>query len=521
MNLADLESRWDLVVVGGGITGAGILREAVRLGLRVLLVEQNDFAWGTSSRSSKLVHGGLRYLKQGKIFLTRDSVREREYLIQDAPGLVEPLPLWIPIYRDWGPGKATLGLGLFLYSLLARQTQHAYSGKKTFLAHFPDARAEQLKGGFRYFDAQVDDARLVLRLIQDACSAGAVALNYTKAQKILRNQRGSVEGVALEDRETGQTREIACGAVINATGVWSERLHPSPNPKLHIRPLRGSHLIFEASTIPISEAVCFFHPRDNRPVFLIPWEGAVIFGTTDLDHREDLSREPGITAGEIEYLMDALRAGLPGLHVSPDQIVSTMTGVRPVLSGKAVDPSRESREHIVWAEKGLVTVTGGKLTTFRRIAWDALKATRPFLPNAARVSYKASIFSSAEEAVAMLREKLPPDVVARLTGRYGNLALELAEARREDLETVPGTQTLFAELALAARHERVAHLDDLLLRRVRIGVLTPEGGSAFLGRVREICGPLLPWDEARWQREIHDYQNLWKQCYSVPTRSEN
>jgi glycerol-3-phosphate dehydrogenase len=514
MKLENLQENWDLIIIGGGVTGAGILREAVRLGLHVLLLEQKDFAWGTSSRSSKLVHGGLRYLKQGRFWLTKDSVTERERMLREAPGLVEPLVFLMPIYKDMGPGKWLIKAGLSLYDLIAGNWQHKFYPANKFSSALPCIRQENLAGGFRFLDARVDDARLVMRLIREGTEAGACALNYTKVLEVIRDIRGNVVGVSAEDTETGAGRTFSTRAVISAAGVWAEKLHPSPRPNLRLRPLRGSHLIFPSHVLPLEQAVSLVHPGDQRPVFAVPWEGAVLFGTTDVDHKKDIFAEPAITEEEISYLMEALDFFFPNLDISRESCLSTMAGVRPVLSKGKAAPSKESREHAVWIDRGLVTITGGKLTTFRRLAWDALKAAQPFLPPR-EISDKGLPVFSPEKNILKEDHGLSPDQQRRLCGRYGTAASRLLEtANSEDLSPIPGTSALWAELPFAAKHEAMRHLTDLLLRRVRIGLLTPGGGEEHLDRVRKLCEPILDWDETRWNEEMEMYLSHWKQFYS-------
>jgi glycerol-3-phosphate dehydrogenase len=497
--MKDLKEHWDLIVIGGGITGAGVFHEAVGMGLSALLVEQQDFAWGTSSRSSKLVHGGLRYLREGRIRLTRDAVREREHLLVEAPGLVELQEFLVPVYRGRGPKKWVLEAGLSVYDLLAKKRQHKYYDAAKFAALEPHLNQKGLVGGFHFFDAQTDDARLVLRLIFEAEAQGGCALNYTAAKAILRSDRGDVTGVTLEDTETHESRSVSTGVVVNATGCWAERFHPSPNPKLHLRPLRGSHLIFPRRTLPVSHAVSFVHPVDERALFLIPWEGAVIVGTTDLDHVEDLSREPVITREEADYLMQGLYALF-----------------RPVLSEGKLAPSEESREHVVWKDRGLVTITGGKLTTFRILAMDTIRAAGEFMPDVSIDRHRGPLFSDTrppeENPAGLTRETR-----RRLWGRYGPGAAQLVQsAKAEDLEPVPGTFTLWAELPYAAGHEKIRHLDDLLLRRVRIGLLAPGGAAEHLPRIRGLCRSSLPWNRKTWKQEMDRYGEIRRRSYSWP-----
>ncbi len=516
MKLADTYDAYDLVVVGGGITGAGILREAVRSGLRTLLVERADFAWGTSSRSSKLVHGGLRYLKEGKVFLTMASVSERCRLIADAPGLVEPLGFLWPSYRGESPGRLALGLGLFVYDLMAAKRQHKRLDASSFLKTAPHVNREKLLGGFAFSDAQVDDARLVLRLIFEAESRGGHALSYTEAKAILRNNNREVTGVALRDVETGIEKEIATRAVVNATGFTAESLHPSPVQGLHLRPLRGSHIVFPFHRLPLGQAVSFMHPADHRPIFAIPWEGAVMVGTTDLDHEGDPRAEPVISPSEAVYLLEGARKMFPGLELSEKDVLATWSGVRPVLSSGHKAPSKESREHVVWTDKGLVTVTGGKLTTFRLLALDALKAAAPFMTRLVGFRTKEPVFAPPPTAPENARS-LDPLSLRRLFGRYGAGALDLmAAAGAADLERIPGSNTLFAELPHAAKNENIRHLTDLLLRRVRLGFTLAGGGEEHLPRIRELCAPVLAWDDARWEAEIELYKATWKTAHSAP-----
>lgn len=513
-----LRPAYDVLIVGGGITGAGILREAVRLGLAALLVEQRDFAWGTSSRSSKLVHGGLRYLKQGDILLTRASVLERETLLHEGPGLIDPLGFLLSVHEGDFPGRWTFEAGLTVYDLLALRWGHRYYSPQEFRMLAPHVAQHNLEGGFRYGDAQTDDARLVLRVLGEAMTEGGTALNYISAKTLLREANGQVSGAVLHDEVSGQEREVRARLVINATGAWADRLRKQVGGEARIRPLRGSHLIFPSWRFPAAQAVSFLHPIDRRPVFVFPWEGATLVGTTDVDYADDLNREPGISSEEVAYLMAAVEAEFPSLHLSLEDVLSTYAGVRPVIGTGQADPSKESREHVVWQENGLLTVTGGKLTTFRLIARDALKSARQRLPEMPDLPGDLPVLNKID---------LPlPDGIAleqadwrRLLGRYGADAPKVAEAAQAgELTRIPGTHTLWAELRWAARAEAVVHLEDLLLRRVRIGLLLPNGGAELLARIREICQAELGWDDPRWENEQDAYLALARTCYNLPTR---
>jgi glycerol-3-phosphate dehydrogenase len=513
-------ARLDILVIGGGITGAGIARESARLGLRVGLVEQRDFAWGTSSRSSKLVHGGLRYLKYGHVRLTRASVRERKRLLEEGPGLIDPLGFLLATYKGDSPGRRIYGAGLSVYDLLALQWSHRYYSAASFKQLAPFLVDEGLQGGFRYGDAQTDDARLVLRILSEAADDGAEALNYVRAHSLLRGQDGRVEGALLTDLAPGGRPDVPVRAtvVVNATGAWADRLRDDVGGVARIRPLRGSHLILPAWRLPLIEALSFLHPIDRRPVFIFPWEGATLVGTTDVDHREPLDLEPGISGDEVAYLMAAVASQFPALKITLDDVVSTFAGVRPVIGTGQVDPSKESRDHVVWEESGLLTVTGGKLTTFRRIALDALKAARKHLPQMPEPNANTPVLCPAN--LSLGRADVTEAERRRLLGRYGAKAPELvAAAKPGELERIPGASTTWAELRWGAAAESVVHLEDLLLRRTRLGLLLPQGGGNILSRVEGICREELGWDRKRWLEEADAYCRVWRERYSLPERS--
>ncbi len=508
-----MDKAWDLLVIGGGITGAGILLEAARRGLKALLVEQRDFAWGTSSRSSKLVHGGLRYLKDGHLHLTRESVRERESLLRDAPGLVEPQGFAFAHYQGQR-GRRSFLAGLAVYDLLAGRRERHWLTREAFLERAPNVAHANLAGGIVYTDAKTDDARLVLRVLGEAMAHGAAAFNYVGAQSLLRDGSGRVLGARLQDGVEGRGYELKARVTVDATGAWSGALH-GKGPRL--RPLRGSHLILPAWRLPLSQAVSLMHPLDGRPVFAYPWEGTTLVGTTDLDHAQPMDREARITRAELDYLLAALQAQFPGLGLTERDVLSTYAGVRPVIAGGHADASREAREHSVWSEDGLVAVAGGKLTTFRAIALDALKQVRAQLPAWRDELRPCRVFAPAPAVPAVRQGSLRPGQMLRLQGRHGAFAgALLASAGEGECETIPGTETAWAELRWAARAEAVQRLDDLLLRRTRLGLQLKEGGKALMPRFRAICQPELGWDNARWEREEQDYAALWQACHGLP-----
>ena len=268
---------WDLIVIGGGISGAGILREAARRGWRCLLLEQRDFAWGTSSRSSKMVHGGLRYIAKGQWRLTRDSVHERQRLLDEAPGLVEPMSFMMPHYRGGFPGPRVFGGLLTVYDALAGRRNHHFHDAQQLRYLAPGLKEDRLLGGTCFVDALTDDARLVMRVLAEARADGALALNGMRVEQLLRED-GRVCGVQVADSEGGEPMQLRCGALAVATGAWAERLRPRDAPS-QLRPLRGSHLLLPGWRLPVAQAFTFLHARDRRPVFVFPWEGATVVGT--------------------------------------------------------------------------------------------------------------------------------------------------------------------------------------------------------------------------------------------------
>lgn len=517
--LRDTSAVFDLVVIGGGITGAGIAREAAASGLKTLLIEQKDFAWGTSSRSSKMVHGGLRYLGSGHFRLTRDAVRERERLMKEAPGLIDPLRFVMPHFHKQFPGPRLFQLLLRLYDRIAGNRSRHYLTPGQTQQWVPGLQTNGLAGASGFTDAVTDDARLVQRLIEEARSAGATCVNYVAASDILRSPGPdhSVTGVRLTDTERPQdgSFDVTTALVINATGAWAGRLHTATSETARIRPLRGSHLIVPFSSLPVSCSVSLFHPRDGRPVFAFPWQGTTVLGTTDLDHREDLDREPAITPEEVDYLLEVADTLFPGQRLAHGDVIATWAGVRPVVSsGNSKAPSKENREHVFWEDDGLISIAGGKLTTFRLIAREALQRGAPQLPGAfALRADQQAVFSAApvmERPAALSHLQWH-----RLQGFYGPLLPDvLAE---QDLQPVARNgDVVWAEVLWACRSADVVHLDDLMLRRTRLGLTLADGGAELLATLKARCQHLLGWDDERWQAETDRYRGIWRAAYSMP-----
>lgn len=489
----------DLLVLGGGISGAGVALEAARRGLRVTLVEARDYAWGASSRSSKLVHGGLRYLQSGALHLTRESVQEREALLRELPGLVERIGFVMAHRRPFGPGRRTMQIGLRLYDHLAGRRARGWASNADIPWLVPGLATDD--GASLYEDATTDDARLTLRVLQEARSLGAELHNHTTLTALQRDAQGQICGATLRDPD-GFERHLACRCIVSASGPWLgtvAALAGATPPRL--RPLRGSHLLLPLWRLPLARAVAWRHPEDGRPVFAYPWQGRLIVGTTDLDH-PDLGTEPRIQPEELRYLLAALAHSFPRAGVTAADVQCTWAGVRPVIaSDQPVAPSQESREHLVWAQDGLVALAGGKLTTFRRMAQAALAAARPWLPALPPPVHRDILPAHAPVAGVPLRWQ----------GRWGALA---GQAARGAL--IPGTTTRWGELRHSLLHEQVRHLDDLLLRRSRLGLLMPGFAADLLPALQPLCQETLGWSAEHFRQERDRYLDRMTTTHGVP-----
>jgi glycerol-3-phosphate dehydrogenase len=527
---------WDMLIIGGGITGAGIAREAARRGLAVLLIEQKDFAWGTSSRSSKMVHGGLRYIASGDYKTTLLSVRERERMLSEASGLVNEMHYVMPHYKGKFPPPWIFNTLLRVYDRLAGKRYFTYFKREAFLSLNPHIKQDKFLGASQFSDAVTDDSRLVMRVLDEAMNDGAQAINYLKAESLITNEQGLVVGATLKDtssEDNGQNYDVYAKVVVSATGAWADTLRMQASKQTEqnfhkqIRPSRGSHLVVSKERLPIQQAYTFLHPVDKRAVFVFPWENRTVLGTTDLDHPPLDDSEVGITNEEVDYLLTATNTLFEDAHLNREDVISTWAGVRPLISeggdGKRVSPSKEKRDHSVWLDNNLVTVSGGKLTTFRLIALDVLKICQQVLAfNEVDTknlgSFNTEVFSNQPPTNPKF-STLPKDLQQRLQGFYGlQLDTLLELAHDEDLAYVTDSNTIWAEIRFAARHEQVIHLDDLLLRRTRLGLILPHGAMTPLisTRLKQICQQELGWDEQKWQQEVARYQDLWQRYYHLP-----
>ena len=340
-----------------------------------------------------------------------------------------------------------------------------------------------------------------------------MALDYARVRALIRFQ-DRVFGVCGRDEFTVKTFKASAKVVINASGAWADGLRTGVSHKKRIRPLRGSHLFFSLSRFPVYQAIAFSHPEDGRPVFVYPWEGVSLVGTTDVDHKLPLDKEPSISEQEADYLLRAVQDRFSELELTKADVISTQAGVRPVVDTGKAAPSAESRDHVVWLEHGLLTVTGGKLTTFRLIAIDALRAAQ-------ELSKQIPVPDPETEALDTFDPSLPIrgvnfSVARRLWGRYGAAAPLLAFSDPGLLKGIPGTPYLWAELVWAAEHEAVYHLDDLLLRRFRLGILLADGGQSLLPRLKILLQDSLGWKDEHWAAEVERYRCLWQVAHGLP-----
>jgi glycerol-3-phosphate dehydrogenase len=465
----------------------------------------------------------LRYLKNAQIKLTYESVHEREHLLKEGRGLVTPLPFVMANFRgDKIPGWV-FGVGLTMYDIMALKWNHASYSPDGLRSLIPQLSSPDLVSGFRYFDAQTDDARLVLRVLQEATKDGALALNYARVEGLLKT-RGRVTGVAVRDLAPGsdKTIEVRSRVVVSATGAWADEMRSQASPRVlsqtvggraRLRVLRGSHIFLPHSKLPLTRAVTFLHPKDGRPVFILPWEGVTLVGTTDVDHETAPCTDLRISSAEAEYLMDSVMRVFPDLGLTLAEVQSTLAGIRAVVDTGKADPSKESREFVLWNESGLLTVSGGKLTTFRLMAQTALRAVRAALPEHSHLGRDERVLDILPPEATIC--DVPPELRLRLMGRYGAEACNLVEAALPgELDAIAPSPSLWAELRWAARSEGVVHLDDLLARRVRLNINMPGGGVNELEKIRKIAQPELSWNDERWKKEVERYRKMWADFYS-------
>lgn len=501
-------SVFDLLVIGGGINGAGIARDAAIRGLRVALIEKGDFASGTSSKSSKLIHGGIRYLQMGDFRLVRTACRERDLLRRRlAPHLVQPLPFLFPVYDGDPVGLFVLTAGMWLYDLLAafrNIRRHKMLTKRRTLVAEPQLRKQGLHGAALYYDCITDDARLTLETVLAAEAEGALPANYVELKNFIKSD-GHIVGANVGDQFSGQEFPVRARAVVNATGPWADYIRriDDPTAAACLRLTKGVHVVVPRERVGNNNAVVMHSPRDQRLLFVIPWDAHTIIGTTDTD----FAGSPDTAAADeadIAYLLETANWFFPAARLSPADVVSSYAGLRPLVAAEdASSPSVVSREEQIFeSPAGLLTLAGGKFTTYRSVAEEMVDAVLTRLGETA-LARKASPTKVkplpggrgadpdrvARDVAARDGCGLSADQIAHLAWRYGSrteAVLALASSDDELKQSlVVGLPDIWAEAAFAAREEMARTPDDVLVRRTHVALKAPEESAQISEKVRK------------------------------------
>lgn len=534
-----VSEQFDLIIIGGGVIGVAAARDASLRGLKVALVDANDTGAGTSSRSSKLVHGGLRYLEQGDLGLVFESVSERRILSQVAPHLVRPKGFLFPIYPQSPVTVAKLRLGLVVYEGLAlfrSPRMHVTWKPAQVRKEIPALRSEGLRGAPLYWDCMTDDARLTLETLLDAESNGAAALTYAPVVGIEHDDAGRVCGVRVRDRMAGDVDgpelRVKGRAIINATGPWSDRVRGLTVPdSRQLRCTKGVHIVVAADRLPTSQVIVGTHPRDQRVFFVIPWGEAVYIGTTDTDYEGD-PRDVAATREDIDYLFEAVSFYFPTAALRYDDVSSTWAGLRPLIRADGLSPSQVSREHTITVDPdGLISIAGGKLTTCRRMGAEVVQravdwlilsghtpeALRPVdtsrLPLPGAVGWPEDD-EEGESVARMVAEAaagaLSEQTVRYLTDRYGTRAIGLARLAQQDqalrAPLVPGRPEILAQVDWAVQHELACTVTDVMERRTQLFFRDRDQGLTAVEAVSVRMATLLGWDEATRERSAEQYR---------------
>lgn len=509
---------FDLLVVGGGITGAGIALDASSRGLSVALVERYDFAAGTSSKSSKLVHGGLRYLEQREFGLVREAVTERDLLRRLAPHLVEPVPFALPVTGR--QMRVKFGVGLWAYDALAsfRSNQiHKHLSPEETEGMLPALPRGKVRGGFLYYDCKTDDARLVMEVLVAAVRLGAVVCNYAPVIGLESNDEGCE--ATVQDSMTGEIQRIRAKRAVVAGGVWADRienlLHPDADDRL--RPSKGIHLLFSREDVPVGDAAALIPDAEReRMLFVIPWLDSVLVGTTDTEYSGDID-SPAVDEGDRSYILEAMNAVFH-LDLTEANIAGAYAGLRPLVKGKEGATADLSRRHSVYeVAPSVIGITGGKLTTWRKMAEDAVDRLAEELdaPRGSRTEHiklGTSDLAALNLALGRRAERLSlPDATVRsLVRSYGDRALNVLDVAEETGLTdplVPGHPMLAAEAAYTARSEMAVRLTDLLCRRTRLALTNREAGLGPDSRAVEIMASEHRWSDATMKIETETHRD--------------
>jgi glycerol-3-phosphate dehydrogenase len=499
---------WDIIVVGGGATGVGVAIDAASRGYDVLLLEQSDFGKGTSSRSTKLAHGGVRYLEQGNIGLVMEALKERGLLLQNAPHLVHDLAFVVPNY-DWWEAPF-YGLGLKLYQLLAGKYGFGKSrllSREETLEHLPTLKTEGLRGGAIYYDGQFDDARLLIHMVFTAFEQGATLLNYVEVTGVTKDGMGFVDGIIARDVETGEELRAAAKVVINATGAFSDGLRRAAEPAASpmIMPSQGIHLVFGPEFLQGESAIMVPHTSDGRVLFAIPWHGHTLVGTTD-SPISNAMLEPVAMEQEIEFVLATAGQYLSKAPTRND-VLSVFAGIRPLVRASGVaNTAALSRDHVIHIDtSGLMTICGGKWTTYRHMAEDCVDqaATLAQLPERPCVTHHLSIHgthSSAKEFGAL--------------SVYGADAAEIEKLIQDDPHLGerlhPALPYVKAEVVWAARHEMARTVEDILARRTRALFLNARAALEMAPTVADLLATELKWDGDAQAKQLTAFREMAK-----------
>ena len=519
------EETFDVLIVGGGVVGAGCAVDAATRGLSVALVEQRDYASGTSSRSSKLIHGGLRYLEQYNFALVHEALQERALLLRTlCPHLVKPVPFLFPLRRRaWE--RAYVGAGVLLYDLLgviggARAVPlHRHLSKRRALQIAPDLRADAFVGAVQYYDAQVDDARHTMMVARTAAGYGAALATSARAVDMVRDDHQRVVGATVHDLEADRTFTVNARHVITATGVWTDEVNKmlSGQTKLEVRPSKGIHIVVPRDRIRLDSGM--ITKTEKSVLFVIPWQNHWIIGTTDTDYTLDRAH-PAASAEDIRYVLDHANEWLAN-PLTFDDIVGVYAGLRPLIAEHPSQSTAElSREHsVLQPVDGLTIVAGGKYTTYRVMAKDAVDAAArqldPTVPESVTRDVRivgADGYEALKNSRRTLsrRSGLDVAVIDHLLDRYGALVqdlFDLVRERPELAEPVPGAEPYIkAEVVYAVQSEGALHLEDVLVRRTRISFETPDRGVAAAEAVVGLIGDELGWDDAARDHELTTYR---------------
>ena len=516
---------FDVLVIGGGATGAGVARDAALRGLRTALVERDDFASGTSSRSSRLIHGGVRYLEHGYFHLVFEASRERRTLMRIAPHLVRPLAFTWPVYAGARVPRWKLGAGLLLYDALAlfrNVSRHRSLSAQAVLAAEPALRPDGLQGGARYYDAATDDARLTLATAMAAAEAGAVVLNHAAVRGLTHAL--SNKGVVVRDAIGGGEQTVAARVVVNAAGPWTDSVRRFDDPAATPSVLgsKGVHLAVPAARVGNRGAVTLLSAVDGRVMFVLPASNQTIIGTTETatDASPD---EVRATEGDVTYLLESVNACFPGARLERGDVISAWAGIRPLIAAGPGqdDPGNASREHAIHTSPtGVITVSGGKLTTYRSMAAETVDVVERALDRTPALSRTAMIPLPGAEllisraavdrmVVAASRVAGSAPIGTRLVRAFGDRwpdVWTLAERDRALLVPLaPGLPYIAAEAAYAATHEMACTIADVLMRRTHIAFETRDAGRAAARLTAAVLAPRLGWDGAETARQLENY----------------